>query len=147
MNSNDLNVPAVERRADVPSTGTGPWIWVVGVIATSVIAVVAELIVAGQPGTPAEHAVTMARINSYLDPARQGFLGAALWQLGKQVDGRMSQLLTMTARTHALQGELAGQQKILDQLPVVPAVVVPMPGANGVYQHQRADDASKKTGE
>lgn len=119
------DISAVERRREElsPTKSTTPAIYVYAVVLLAVLVIIGILTLSVlQPSK--DHTPTITMMMGFVIPIITALLGGAVVQLGKAVDGRLNQLLAMTARTHAAEGELIGQQKVLEKAVVVAPIGV-----------------------
>lgn len=112
---------AVDRR--LPPSASHTMLYVAAVIVLSVVGV--GSIVALQLLNPEkDHSATIVVILGFLVPTVTALLAGAVSQVQKSVNGRLTQLLAMTARTHAAEGEIVGAAKANAHIAALPEVVV-----------------------
>lgn len=112
---------AVDRRT--PPTNSATILYVAAVIVLSLLGVGA--IVALTVLNPEkDHSSTIVVILGFLVPTVTALLAGAVSQVQKSVNGRLTQLLAMTARTHAAEGEIVGQAKAAATIAAMPEVTI-----------------------
>lgn len=131
---NPHDIHAVDRRGQPPGNQSAVYVAAVIVLSLSGVGGIILLNV-WQPEK--DHTATITLILGFLVPIVTALLAGAVAQVQKSVNGRLTQLLAMTARTHAAEGELRAKKEITQ---AAPTVVVNTPATSGAHQHSRAGD-------
>lgn len=94
--------------------------YVIGTIMTAAMAVVSIIVLAiFKPDNTSAGTLVMG----VLLPIITAFLAASIGHLGAQIDGRLTQLLTLTAKASKAEGKATEKQDNLDKGPVSVAVI------------------------
>lgn len=124
---NQIDRSAVDRRHTPPNATL---VYVIAVILLSVVGV-SSIVALTLMNPEKDHSATIMIILGFLVPTVTALLAGAVAQVQKSVNGRLTQLLAMTARTHAAEGELTGRQRASAELAALPEVtiakVIPVP--------------------
>jgi hypothetical protein len=122
--------PVVDRRQSIVPPSA--WMYLAAVVALGVVIVLAVVtLTVAQPDK--DNTSTILLIRSVVEPMIWSLMAAGGFQVVKGIDGRFSQLLAMTARTHAAEGELKGQA-------VATAVIAEVVAKAPETQDRRAED-------
>lgn len=114
---------AVDRRKSPIITANSAWMFLVAIVVLCVVGVAAIVaLTVWQPEK--DQTATITLIRAFIEPITIALLAGAGVQFAKAVDGRFSQLLAMTARTHAAEGQLVGQAQAEQKIAALPEVVV-----------------------
>lgn len=117
---NELDRSAVDRR-HAPSNST--LVYVIAVIVLSIVGV-SSIVALTVLNPERDHSATIMIILGFLVPTVTALLAGAVAQVQKSVNGRLTQLLAMTARTHAAEGELTGRQRAASEIAALPEVTI-----------------------
>jgi hypothetical protein len=112
---------AIDRRQSIVPTSA--WMYLAAVVVLAILIVVAVMtLTVMQPDKDNTPMITLIR--SIIEPLIYALMAAGGFQVVKGIDGRFSQLLAMTARTHSAEGKLQGQAEIKAEVAAMPEVVV-----------------------
>lgn len=112
---------AVDRR--LPPTNSSTLVYVAAVIVLSLLGV-GSIVALTVLNPEKDHSATIVVILGFLVPTVTALLAGAVSQVQKSVNGRLTQLLAMTARTHAAEGEIVGQAKAAATIAAMPEVTI-----------------------
>lgn len=112
---------AVDRRQ--PPTHSSAFVYVVAVVVLSLLGV-GSVVILTALNPQKDHSSTIVVILGFLVPIVTALLAGAVSQVQKSINGRLTQLLAMTARTHHAEGEIVGQAKAAATIAAMPEVTI-----------------------